>query len=446
MRTVSRLTLVLAVLGMLPGCTPGIRPKPPMITCSPVAQGKIVHLFDVEDWRKDGLGPRELGKAITLDKDLDISMLVRSSLVSSLDCMGFRPAPEGPGVPELRVAVMAAESTPGAQAQAMPPAPSPQPYYPQPQPSPQPGYPQPQPAPQPAPQPYYPQPQPSPQPSPQPVYPQPQPSPAASMDPAVYYPMLADAGYTPAVYQVEPTEETFYPQPVPGAEPAPMPAPVATPMAVSPYGAQPASLTMTVRVAFFYPPGTQMFSRDLVVTKQGLSKPADESSEAAMQQYNEALAAMTTNALTELGNQIVMLFMEHAELMLNLPSAPPEAVQPQPVYPQPQPQPQPVYPQPQPMPPPGPVLPPTLTPQMKTELYDMFEANMQNAMECLANADLGIPATVGIEVNPDGTMKNWGCKEEGLKGEPPCKCIVAPIMEQTFWPTQEGFKYIHVYK
>lgn len=83
---------------------------------------------------------------------------------------------------------------------------------------------------------------------------------------------------------------------------------------------------------------------------------------------------------------------------------------------------------------------------MKQELHDIFEMNMQNAMECLANADLGIPATVGIEVDAEGNVANWGCKEEGLRGEPACGCIVEPIMQETFWPTQEGFKYIHVYK
>jgi hypothetical protein len=83
---------------------------------------------------------------------------------------------------------------------------------------------------------------------------------------------------------------------------------------------------------------------------------------------------------------------------------------------------------------------------MKAEIKEIFQANMEVVWECLANADLGIPATVGIEINPDGSVKNWGCKEDGLKGEAACGCIIQPIIDNnTFWPTQEGFKYIHVY-
>jgi hypothetical protein len=68
-------------------------------------------------------------------------------------------------------------------------------------------------------------------------------------------------------------------------------------------------------------------------------------------------------------------------------------------------------------------------------------------MECLSEAELGVPATVGLEVKPDGTVKNWGCKEEGLRGEPACRCIIDPILENApFWPTLNGFQYIHVYK
>lgn len=79
----------------------------------------------------------------------------------------------------------------------------------------------------------------------------------------------------------------------------------------------------------------------------------------------------------------------------------------------------------------------------------MFTNNYNHALTCLADAELGVPATAGFKVNPDGSLKNWGCKEDELRGHPACKCILDPIFEQTgevFWPTQEGFQFIHVYK
>ena len=77
----------------------------------------------------------------------------------------------------------------------------------------------------------------------------------------------------------------------------------------------------------------------------------------------------------------------------------------------------------------------------------MFDDNNQAAMECLANANLGVPATAGIDIGPDGTLKNWGCKEPDLKGTPACKCILKPFIDRpTYWPTQTGFQMVYVYK
>jgi hypothetical protein len=493
MRSIKRPAAACLLLAVaLPGCKPGLRPQPPQITCSPVAQGKILHLAEIADWRKDELGERRLGEAIELDKDLTAAMLVRSAVVSSLRCMGFKPADAGPGVPELKVAIVSVESSPGVPPQA--PAAPPGYGQPQPYPQPQPG-PQPQPYPQPQPQPG-PQPQPQPGPQPQP-YPQPQPQPqpysppqpggqpvsSAQVTTALWVPLADDPGFTPALHQTE-EPETIYPEPVqPAQPPQPVqPAPAPAPSS-SPFGGVPASLTMTIKVALFYPEGTRLFAQDITVSKQGVAKPADEDDEEQMEMYRQGLESMVTNALTAFGNEMVVLFNNNEDKLRELPTTPPVQPQPQPgpqpqpqpgpqpqPYPQPQPGPQPQPqpgpqpqpqpgpqpqpypqpqpgPQPQPQPPPEPALPEGLTPSMRQELHQMFEANIQHAMECLANADLGIPATVGIEVNPDGSVKNWGCKEEGLRGSAACDCILEPIMEdQTFWPTQQGFKYIHVYK
>ena len=55
--------LLLAAVVPILGCGPTVRPTAPVVTCAPIAQGKIIHLAEVEDWRKDGLGPRDFGQA-----------------------------------------------------------------------------------------------------------------------------------------------------------------------------------------------------------------------------------------------------------------------------------------------------------------------------------------------------------------------------------------------
>jgi len=94
-----------------------------------------------------------------------------------------------------------------------------------------------------------------------------------------------------------------------------------------------------------------------------------------------------------------------------------------------------------------PQLPEGITPEIRNDLHAMFMENLNHAMECLADAELGVPATAGMEVNPDGSVKNWGCKEDGLRGEPACRCILDPILEnEPFAPSQNGYSFIHVYK
>jgi len=40
--------------------------------------------------------------------------------------------------------------------------------------------------------------------------------------------------------------------------------------------------------------------------------------------------------------------------------------------------------------------------------------------------------SVGIEVDAEGNVANWGCKEDGLRGEPACGCIVEPFIDEIF--------------
>lgn len=105
-----------------------------------------------------------------------------------------------------------------------------------------------------------------------------------------------------------------------------------------------------------------------------------------------------------------------------------------------QPAPAPVQPKP------APTVPEGVTPEMRQQLWEMFETNSANAMACLANAGYEQAATVGIQVDAQGYLKNWGCMEEHLKGTETCSCMVQTFLESTsFWPTAEGFNYIHVY-
>jgi hypothetical protein len=293
----------------------------------------------------------------------------------------------------------------------------------------------------------------------------------------MFYPGFFETAYAPVLYQTE----TIYPTPSPTPTPGPAPAPYPAPYSVS---GTPATVSMVVKVAFFYPPGEQMFSKDLNVSMNGPVPPANET-EANQQAFVDGLGVMVTNLLNELCNQVVIAFTEHSDLLVNLPTTPP-APMPPPVQPGPgpgpiqpgpgpgpiqpgpgpgpiQPGPGPVQPGPgpgpvQPGPGPGPVQPPppppgpppvptTITPQMRQQLHDMFTNNYNDALACLADAELGVPATAGLEVNPDGSIKNWGCKEDGLRGAPACKCILQPILDQAPFPeTVEGFQFIHVYK
>jgi hypothetical protein len=95
---------------------------------------------------------------------------------------------------------------------------------------------------------------------------------------------------------------------------------------------------------------------------------------------------------------------------------------------------------------PKPAVPAGLTPEMRQQLWQMFETNGANAMSCLANAGYEQSATVGIQVDAQGYLKNWGCMEEHLKDTETCSCMVQTFLESTsFWPTAQGFNYIHVY-
>jgi hypothetical protein len=93
-----------------------------------------------------------------------------------------------------------------------------------------------------------------------------------------------------------------------------------------------------------------------------------------------------------------------------------------------------------------PASPPTpLTPEQEKWLRDLFTDNEDTARQCLENAGLAPPATVGIEINPDGSFQNWGCKEAHLQKTPACECILTPFINLTYWPTPSGFQFYHIY-
>jgi len=56
-----RCAVVLGCILVATSCDPAVKPVPPTTQCSQLAAGKIVHLYEVEDWREDGLGDRDLG-------------------------------------------------------------------------------------------------------------------------------------------------------------------------------------------------------------------------------------------------------------------------------------------------------------------------------------------------------------------------------------------------
>ena len=65
------------------GCGPTVTPRPPVVTCAPIAKGKIIHLAEVQDWRKDGLGSRDFGQSVKLDSELTVASLTKSSMIAS---------------------------------------------------------------------------------------------------------------------------------------------------------------------------------------------------------------------------------------------------------------------------------------------------------------------------------------------------------------------------
>ena len=91
-------------------------------------------------------------------------------------------------------------------------------------------------------------------------------------------------------------------------------------------------------------------------------------------------------------------------------------------------------------------LPPGFEPYMYLGLWEEFESNAAHAAECLAEKEWDSRVTVAIDVAPDGSLKEWGCKEEGLKKTPECECILEPFIgERTYWPTETGFIFAHIY-
>ncbi len=105
-------------------CGSTILPQPPSPVCTQVASGKIVHLYPAEDWRTDGSGDRGLGSAFTLDSSLTVKRIVEDTTALSLGCLGFQLYEAGPGVPEVRVAVVSVVTGKGDEPQAAQVAPA----------------------------------------------------------------------------------------------------------------------------------------------------------------------------------------------------------------------------------------------------------------------------------------------------------------------------------
>jgi hypothetical protein len=86
-----------------------------------------------------------------------------------------------------------------------------------------------------------------------------------------------------------------------------------------------------------------------------------------------------------------------------------------------------------------------LSAEQEKWLRDAFTANEDAARQCLAEAGLEAPVTVGIEVDPDGSLANWGCKEAHVKATPTCKCMLGQFLDWSYWPTSTGFTFSHIY-
>lgn len=261
------------VLMLAGGCGPTVRPAPPVVSCSPVAQGKVVHLDPIEDWRTDETGDRQMGEAIGLDSGYSVRNLVLGSVVSALDCMGFVPAEKGEGVPELRIAIIRIESRGGKR-----PGPAQETSQPEPgSPESLPGY--------------------------QPI------------KPALYHPGSEIGSFLPALHVLDDEEEWEEEEDLQAED-----APVEKPDEPDPMPEDPrASLMLTVKAALFHPPEELVLETEITVTAHGPVVPPADAPDGP-QRYVRDLGLMVTDALAALGTELVRALSQDQEILASLPT------------------------------------------------------------------------------------------------------------------------------